>query len=243
MRAPALQTGQPSVSFVVVRDFGKGRVLAVLGDDTWRWSFGADGSGVNPHFYYRFWGNAIRWLIRDPALNRLKLSARSDDVGVGEPIVVDARLSTPSFQAAANVMLETSITQLGGKKDAQDLKAIAPQRTDENGLARFRLSFDKPGEYLVSVRTSEIEDVGAQMPILVANEPRELKRVQPSPAFLKSLSESSAARYLDASNGWVGLTSPTQSLRVDERKDVPIGQMDGCGTPCSITGHRMAGAP
>ncbi len=220
-----LHTGQKSGGhpFVVVRDFGKGRVLAVLGDDTWRWSFGADGSGVNPHFYYRFWGNAIRWLIRDPALNRLKLSSRSDDVGVGEPIVVDARLSTPSFQPAANVMLETTITQLGSRPNSQGLKGVTPQRTDKNGLARFRFEFDQPGEYLVSVRTSEIEDVRAELPILVAHEPRELKQVQPSPDFLKSLSESSAARYLDGSDRLNGLEfKETQSLRVDERKDVPI---------------------
>ena len=209
--------------FVTVRDFGKGRVLAVLGDDTWRWSFGADGSGVNPHFYYRFWGNAIRWLIRDPALNRLKLSARSDDVGVGEPVVIDARLSTATFQPAPNVKLEASVTKLGNSKDENSARTLPSQNTDAYGLARFSVSFDKPGEYLIDVKTAEADDARAKMPILVAHDPRELKRVQPSPNFLKALAESSSARYIDGTTRLNELDfNTTQSLRVDERKDVPI---------------------
>ena len=209
--------------FVVVRDFGKGRVLAVLGDDTWRWSFGADGSGTNPHFYYRFWGNSIRWLIRDPALNRLKLSTRSDRFGVGESVMLDARLSTATFQPAADVQLEAVVSRLDGAEDEAPLDLLTPQTTDSQGQARFEIKFDQAGEYVVRVGVSDEDDAQAEIAILVAHEPRELKRVQPNPTFLKALSQVSEARYIGDDVRLNALDfKPTQSLRVDERKDVPI---------------------
>ena len=113
--------------------FGKGRVLSVMGDDTWRWAFGADGSGMDHAFVHRFWGNAIRWLIRDPALNRLKVSTRSDKVGIDVPFQVEARLSTASFLPAQNVNLNALVSRLGSTEPVS-MGEIQVAKTDEQGV-------------------------------------------------------------------------------------------------------------
>lgn len=219
LRTPTSMGAQP---FVAVRDFGRGRVLSVLGDDTWRWSFGADGSGANPHFYYRFWGNAIRWLIRDPALNRLKLSARSEHVGVKVPVLVEARLSTASFLPARDTLLTASARMLGhstalAKGGAQSLT------TDEQGVARFNFEFDKPGEYLIEVVMAEDDTVSALLPILVSYEPTELRQIRPNEAFLAAISEQTGGQSLSLSDDLSQLPlRETKNLRVDARKDVPV---------------------
>lgn len=208
--------------FVAVKDFGRGRVLSVLGDDTWRWSFGADGSGVNPHFYYRFWGNAIRWLIRDPALNRLKVSARSEHVGIKMPVAVEARLSTASFLPAAEVALNARARMLGQDTTAQDLgmQSIA---TDTQGVARFNFEFETPGEYLVEVMVADDDAVRATLPILVSHEPTELRQIRPNQEFLKAVSTHTGGQSLSLNDGFDELTfKKTKNLRVDARKDEPV---------------------
>ena len=171
--------------FVAVRDFGKGRVLSVMGDDTWRWAFGADGSGMDPHFYYRFWGNAIRWLIRDPALNRLKVSTRSDKVGIDVPFQVEARLSTASFLPAQNVNLNALVSRLGSTEPVS-MGEIQVAKTDEQGVARFEFTLKQPGEYLIRISVPTDETVEATLPVIVSHEPRELRKVKPNPEFLVS---------------------------------------------------------
>ena len=74
LRTSSRAGGQP---FVAVRQFGQGRVLAVLGDDTWRWSFGADGQGTNLIFII---GLGECDPVVDPkiALNRMQVSLASE---------------------------------------------------------------------------------------------------------------------------------------------------------------------
>lgn len=208
--------------FVAVRDFGKGRVLSVMGDDTWRWAFGADGAGMDPHFYYRFWGNAIRWLIRDPALNRLKVSTRSDKVRIDSPFQVEARLSTASFLPAQKIKLNAQVNRLGSKEPAS-VGEVQSATTDQQGVARFEFTLEQAGEYLIRVSVPTDETVEATLPVIVSHEPRELRRVKPNPGFLSELSAYSSGQTitldedLDALNFRV-----TESLRVDARKDVPV---------------------
>jgi len=219
LQTPASMGAQP---FVAVRDFGRGRVLSVLGDDTWRWSFGADGSGANPHFYYRFWGNAIRWLIRDPALNRLKVSARSENVGVKMPVLVEARLSTPSFLPASDTVLNASARMLGQDNQAGPLE-VQSLSSNGQGVARFNFEFEKPGEYLVEVSMAQDETVRAVLPILVSYEPTELRRIRPNELFLSAISEQTGGQSLALNDGLSQLTfRETKHLRVDARKDVPV---------------------
>ena len=219
LRTPSSMGAHP---FVAVRDFGRGRVLSVLGDDTWRWSFGADGSGVNPHFYYRFWGNAIRWLIRDPALNRLKLSARSEHVGVQTPVQVEARLSTASFLPAASVVLIASARMLG--QDPADRRVDSQTlATNDQGVARFNFEFEQPGEYLVEVAVPDDDAAQAVLPILVSYEPNELRQIRPNHAFLRGLSTQTDGQSLSLNDDFDQLTfRQTKNLRVDARKDEPI---------------------
>jgi hypothetical protein len=208
--------------FVAVRDFGEGRVLSVIGDDTWRWAFGADGSGMDPHFYYRFWGNAIRWLIRDPALNRLKVSTRSDKVGVDVPFQVEARLSTASFLPAQKIKLNASVSHLGPEEQA---RVGNPEfaTTDQQGVARFEFTLDQPGEYLIRVSVPTDDTVEATLPIIVSHDQSELRNVKPNPAFLRELVTQSGGQIVSLDQDLETLNfKATERLRVDARKDVPI---------------------
>src|SRR2546430_6914639 len=53
---------------LVVGEAGRGRVLALLSDSSWFWSFVAAGAQQGPRAYETFWHSAIRWLVGDPGL-------------------------------------------------------------------------------------------------------------------------------------------------------------------------------
>ncbi|HEX8954572.1 MAG TPA: glutamine amidotransferase, partial [Polyangia bacterium] len=64
--------GKP-MPVLTVGEAGKGRVLTLGSDDSWRWGFADKAGDERGRAYQRFWDAAIRWLIKDPALNFLRI--------------------------------------------------------------------------------------------------------------------------------------------------------------------------
>ena len=71
---PFLNADGKPAPVVAVREVGKGRSMAVLTDTTWLWSLPHVGAGGRGDAHRRFYANALRWLIRDPELSRVKVS-------------------------------------------------------------------------------------------------------------------------------------------------------------------------
>ena len=49
--------------------------MALLSDSSWYWSFVAAGAQQGPRSVETFWHSAIRWLVRDPALTPMRVTA------------------------------------------------------------------------------------------------------------------------------------------------------------------------
>ncbi len=76
-------------------------------DSSWYWSFTAHATGSPTRYYDRFWGNALRWLVRDPDLTTLNISADPPSVEPGNPVGVVANVRLPDYQpAVASAILE-----------------------------------------------------------------------------------------------------------------------------------------
>ena len=82
--------GKPA-PVLVAADAGKGRTLALLTDSGWHWGFLAAGEGDDGRAFQRFWENAIRWLVRDPALTLLRLELDRLEYRRNQPIAVRVR--------------------------------------------------------------------------------------------------------------------------------------------------------
>jgi uncharacterized membrane protein len=90
---------------LAVREVERGRSLALLGDESWRWSVTEAAAGRGNQAYLRFWKNAMRWLLRDPALSRVTVDTPRENYRVGEEVRVVARVRDPGFlpQVGAHV--------------------------------------------------------------------------------------------------------------------------------------------
>ncbi|HLD29048.1 MAG TPA: glutamine amidotransferase [bacterium] len=58
--------GEP---FLCVKETGRGRTAAVLGNTTWRWQF----LSLESYFYWDFWSKLVYWLVRSPFLEEVRI--------------------------------------------------------------------------------------------------------------------------------------------------------------------------
>ena len=69
--------------------------MAVATDSLWFWRFPAVGQGGAGREFDRFWNNALRWMIRDPQLARVRLSTERSVLLKGEPVGAEVQVLGP----------------------------------------------------------------------------------------------------------------------------------------------------
>jgi uncharacterized membrane protein len=222
-----LETAAPERAPVVVaHEFGEGRVLALTTDSTWHWDLHAAESGDNRH-YYKFWGNAIRWLIKDPALQPVRIQADRDRYPLGTEATLTVRVSgRDSLPAAgADVVVDIERVTLDADGRTQTVP-VNHQAGTTNEQGELVLRFAPPGDggYRARARalvgTSEGSD---EDPFIVAADPVELRETRARPETLAALAEASGGRARTLKDGLDDLERrEPQVSRVNRRKDVPL---------------------
>lgn len=95
--------GQPA-PLLAVREVEQGRSMALLADESWRWSVTEAQAGRGNQAYLRLWKNALRWLLRDPTLSRVTVDTPRENYRLGEEVRVVGRVRDPGFQPLAGVV-------------------------------------------------------------------------------------------------------------------------------------------
>jgi len=86
--------------------FGKGRSLALMSDETWRWNFIAVGNRETPQNHLKLIRQAIRWLAQEPSFEQVQIrpipvSRPGEKIGIKLRILKDD--FTPTRQAAVQL--------------------------------------------------------------------------------------------------------------------------------------------
>ncbi len=100
---------------IALGEYGAGRTLAVTTDSLWRWSLPYAGAGGAGEPYRDFWTRALRWLVHDPEMERVRLSLPPPPVRAGRPVVFRARVFDPSYQPATGAGLTGRLEGAGGR--------------------------------------------------------------------------------------------------------------------------------
>lgn len=136
--AEASFPGAPDQPLIVLGRHGSGRVLAVLTDSLWEWSFGEAGRGRGNRAYLAFVRQAVRWSIGDPQLEPLRVDPDSARIAPGDPIRARIRVLGEDFLPATNPALSVSLRGAGG--DSRSLAATP----EAPGV--YRVEAQAPGE-------------------------------------------------------------------------------------------------
>jgi hypothetical protein len=204
--------GLPS-PVVAAYEAGEGRVLTVNTDTTWLWStLGAsDGAGGGLSPYTEFWTNAIRWLIRDPDLELVRIAPPEAPVKLGETARIDISVFGVDYRASPQHNVQVVVERRGSVRDAsQTVKVFNEQelRTNEAGQISISPPTVAPGVYEVRAQARIGERLAkARQVYLVVNTNPELETTVPALDYLALLAEASRGRVV----------SPGDTLDLDLR--------------------------
>ena len=111
-----------SLPVLAYHEVGKGRVLALTVDTTWRWMMMRDpgdkeaGAPEATDYYRPFWGNVVRHLAPDPRLNpeRPQIDRKVSDAAVGQTLTLTTRLVDRLFKPISKADLAIRVTSPSG---------------------------------------------------------------------------------------------------------------------------------
>ncbi len=133
-------SGQP-LPVLALRELGRGKVMLVSSDSTWRWKLGAAQDWKAGQFYARFWTRAVQYLTGSLDLSKVKFAPLPDHLPNREPAQFSLRVFDESFKPAekAGVSLSVAWTGPDGKS-----REVVPIET-EPGVYGVELTGLKPG--------------------------------------------------------------------------------------------------
>jgi uncharacterized membrane protein len=178
---------------LVVGTKEKGRTLALLTDDAWRWGLTTGGATGDASAYTRFWDRALRWLARDPTLEPAQLDTDRASYGprgrvVVEGVLRDARYSPLADRAVALVM----------RRGAEGISRVA-MRTDAEGRVRAELAGpEEPGAYTVAAVPEGAAGPLAEAVFVVETGGDELADPQAHPETLAAISAATGGAHYDS---------------------------------------------
>jgi uncharacterized membrane protein len=146
--------GKPA-PVLVAGETGKGRSLALLTDSAWHWGFLAAGEGDDGRAFQRFWENAIRWLVRDPALMLLHIELDRLEYGRNQPVAARVRAMHADYSPAPNIDVSIDVAAADGNVDT-GAKALRARHvtTDGDGEAQVDIGALPPGAYRLTGRAA-----------------------------------------------------------------------------------------
>lgn len=120
---------------------GKGRVILMAANTTWRWSMGAAFKGRNPEVYTHFWQQAIRWVTQGQEVKQVRIIPEKISLKQGEKNRIKIKVFDEFYRPLVN----------------SKLRFIQTSAQDEKTDLSNRLYSVAPGEYWADL---EMTDVG-----------------------------------------------------------------------------------
>lgn len=138
------EDGKP-LPVAAVRSFGRGKVMLISTDSSWRWKLGAAADPDAAGFYARFWTRAVQYLTGGLDLSKVKFAPLPDRVPPREPAKLSLRVFDEGFGPAPAG--DTRVTVVWTGPDGKPVEA--PVRLAEPGVYAVELLGLSPGAHKV----------------------------------------------------------------------------------------------
>lgn len=170
---PTKKSGKPPdvkpMPVVASHYYGKGEVLFLGTDETWRWR---DSTG--DRLTARFWGQVVSRLGLPHLLGarRTQLDLERGGATLGQPGAVKARLLDPKYEPMTRPTVRATLVSLESRDEATKAREVVLRRiTGQPGEYRGSLPNDTPGRHELRVNPGEGVEPGS-LPFLVELPPR-----------------------------------------------------------------------
>jgi uncharacterized membrane protein len=208
---------------LVVGEAGRGRVLALLSDSSWFWSFVAAGAQQGPRAYETFWHSAIRWLVRDPALTPMRVTPERAVFEPGTDLpALDVQVRGSDYGAAGGAQIAV-VTSSATDPVAHPMGAAL---AGPDGNARVVLPALPPGAYKATVTAKRADGTAigeAEDAFVVAPASREMIEAAPRPDILQAIAAATKGKVVDASDALATLPwRDPERIEVGQRTSKPL---------------------
>ncbi len=140
--------------------FGKGRTLALMSDDAWRWNFIAAGNRESPQNHLKLVRQMVRWLAQEPSFEQVQLRAIAT-TRPGEKLAIKLRVLKDDFlptqQAAVQLRVigpEGEPSLIAVSADAEEGEYTGEYTPTREGTYRVEAEANLAGKPLGKDRTS-----------------------------------------------------------------------------------------
>jgi uncharacterized membrane protein len=202
----SLTVDSAPMPLLAIREVGKGRSMALLTDSTWMWGLPHVGAGGRGDAHRRLLANALRWLIRDPQLARLRIVLDQRRTEPGVPVGVRVHTFDERYQPMPGGVLHGTWTSLESESDGASPAASIPfdARSGEDGTWSGSFTPPTPGVYRVRVEGKSADDTlgfgSAEDVVVVRSSSVEALHEDPQPERLRMLAEVGGGQAVDASH-------------------------------------------
>jgi uncharacterized membrane protein len=213
-------SGRP-VPILSLRQVEKGRVMGLTVDGSWKWNFQRVGEGSTKEVYYRFWNNAIRWLIRDPELERVRVSSLRAAYRLGEEARFRIRVLDREYRPLRKGKVRIKVLRGGETVPLHQTVRDIPNE----GTLFFRWKAPNSGIFRLQVeaeiekgQTATGEDLFQVLGLL-----DEFQDIRPNDAFFAALERETAGKVIRFSEQITSLPlRPATIVRVDRSKTLSL---------------------
>lgn len=197
LRHPYQSVQGQAAPVLAVREIGQGRTMALMTDDSWFWSLPDSGRGGRGQAYQQLWANALRWLMRDPALARVRIELNKRVFAPGQPVPASLRALRDDYGPELGAKLSLRL-----RRDDQINPAVIWKKhwlSGPEGEVQVQVPGQAPGAYRlqVSADSADGEHLGQDEAVFVVRaNSLERSETEAHPALLKALSEQTGAKEL-----------------------------------------------
>ncbi len=138
-------TGSP---LLTIGRFGKGRSLALMTDDVWRWNFIAVGNRETPQNHLKLIRQAVRWLAQEPAFEQVQIRPIPTS-RPGEKVTIKLRVLKDDFTPTAQASVQLRV--FGPEGEPSLVSATADS---EEGEYTSEYTPTKEGSYRVEAEAN-----------------------------------------------------------------------------------------
>jgi uncharacterized membrane protein len=128
--------------------FGKGRTLALMSDDAWRWNFIAVGNKETPQNHLKFVRQAVRWLAQEPSFEQVQLHS-IPTTQPGEKVAIKLKVLKDDFTPTRQASVQLRVFNAEGEPTLVSVAAEA-----EEGEYGGEFTPTKEGTYRVEAEAS-----------------------------------------------------------------------------------------
>ncbi|MFO0809631.1 MAG: hypothetical protein U0746_13485 [Gemmataceae bacterium] len=150
---PALKAGDQPMPVLATQYYGKGPVLFLGTDETWRWR-----SDAREKLYARFWGQAIYQTGLPHLLGnaqRVQVALERGEAVLGRPGYLYARLLDSDFKPITEPRVAATLEALDVSGEGRSRPVFLDAVNGRPGEYRTYLSHDAPGRYELKITRPE----------------------------------------------------------------------------------------